>query len=68
MRKNKLYSVLVSYDDKTEIFSHITARTKQEAGLLVIMFFLTKNPKYNCRTLNSYRLKVVIEDNNGNVK
>lgn len=64
MRKNKLYSVVVNYDDKSEIFSHITARTKQEAELLVIMFFLTKNEKYVCRTLNSYKLKAVIEDDN----
>ena len=39
MRKINRYIVSVNYEDKTEVFRHIMAHTKQEASLLVISLF-----------------------------
>ena len=62
MRKIKKYIVSVNYDNKNEFFNNIMARTKQEAMLLVIDLFLTKNKKYTSRPLISYRLRSCLED------
>lgn len=62
MRKTKKYIVSVSYEDKTEIFRHITAHTRQEAALLVISLFLIKDEKYNCRPLTSYKIISCLEN------
>ena len=52
----------VSYENKCEVFRHISARTKQEAELMIIGLILIKDPKYNCRPITAYKLRSCLEN------
>lgn len=61
MKKLKKYLVSINYEDKNELFRHISAHTKQQAELFVIYLYLMRDPKYLKRPLTSYRIKSCLE-------
>lgn len=63
MRKIKEYIVSITYEDKFEKFN-LSAKTKQEAELLLISLILLKDPQYNCRPLTSYRIQSCLYNKN----
>ena len=61
MKKLKKYLVSINYEDKNELFRHVSAHTKQQAELLVIYLYLMRDKKYVKRPLTDYKIKSCLE-------